>query len=53
MRLGLQARGQDQLTPDTVSLAELQRLGVPHTDNSLKYRYHLEGDTYGESRWDG
>lgn len=51
--MGLQACDQDQLTPDTVGLAELRRLGVPHTDNSLKYRYHLEGDAYGETRWAG
>uniref|UniRef100_A0A3Q1GL50 Alanine--tRNA ligase n=1 Tax=Acanthochromis polyacanthus TaxID=80966 RepID=A0A3Q1GL50_9TELE len=31
---------------DVLSLAELQRLGVPHTDDSLKYAYRLEKDRY-------
>uniref|UniRef100_A0AAQ5Z2T0 Alanine--tRNA ligase n=1 Tax=Amphiprion ocellaris TaxID=80972 RepID=A0AAQ5Z2T0_AMPOC len=31
---------------DVLSLAELQRLGVPHTDDSLKYGYRLEKDRY-------
>lgn len=36
-----------QLTLDVVSLAELRRLGVPHTDDSLKYEYTLDRDRYG------
>ncbi|XP_041839918.1 alanine--tRNA ligase, mitochondrial [Melanotaenia boesemani] len=31
---------------DVLSLAELQRLGVPHTDDRPKYQYHLEKDRY-------
>ncbi|XP_028269814.1 alanine--tRNA ligase, mitochondrial [Parambassis ranga] len=31
---------------DVLSLAELQRLGVPHTDDDLKYRYSLEHGRY-------
>ncbi|XP_028313684.1 alanine--tRNA ligase, mitochondrial [Gouania willdenowi] len=31
---------------DVLSLSELQRAGVPPTDDSLKYRYHLEQDRY-------
>ncbi|XP_038570611.1 alanine--tRNA ligase, mitochondrial isoform X1 [Micropterus salmoides] len=38
---------QPQVAVDVLSLAELQRLGVPHTDDSLKYRYRLEQDRYG------
>ncbi|XP_059186184.1 alanine--tRNA ligase, mitochondrial [Centropristis striata] len=37
---------QSQVMLDVVSLAELQRLGVPHTDDSLKYQYCLEQDHY-------
>ncbi|XP_037546073.1 alanine--tRNA ligase, mitochondrial [Nematolebias whitei] len=33
-----------QLTLDVLSLAKLQHLGVPHTDDSLKYEYGLEGE---------
>lgn len=32
---------------DVVSLAQLRRLGVPHTDDSLKYQYTLDQDRYG------
>ncbi|KAK2817649.1 hypothetical protein Q5P01_025840 [Channa striata] len=35
-----------QLMLDVVSLAELQRLGVPHTDDGLKYQYTLDQDQY-------
>lgn len=38
---------QSQVTLDVISLAELQRLAVPHTDDSLKYQYRLEGGQYG------
>ncbi|XP_034444768.1 alanine--tRNA ligase, mitochondrial [Hippoglossus hippoglossus] len=31
---------------DVISLAELQRLSVPHTDDSLKYQYRQEGEQY-------
>uniref|UniRef100_A0A7N8YF50 Alanine--tRNA ligase n=1 Tax=Mastacembelus armatus TaxID=205130 RepID=A0A7N8YF50_9TELE len=31
---------------DVLSLAELQRLGVPHTDDGLKYQYRLEQGRY-------
>ncbi|KAI4785753.1 hypothetical protein KUCAC02_037575, partial [Chaenocephalus aceratus] len=31
---------------DVLSLAELQRLRVPHTDDSLKYQYSLQRDRY-------
>uniref|UniRef100_A0A8C9XA80 Alanine--tRNA ligase n=1 Tax=Sander lucioperca TaxID=283035 RepID=A0A8C9XA80_SANLU len=37
---------QSALTLDVLSLAELQRLGVPHTDDSLKYQYRLEQGRY-------
>lgn len=50
VRRGLQSHDQGQLTLDVLSLAELQRLGVPPTDDRLKYRYHLQGDTYGKVR---
>ena len=36
---------------DVLSLAELQRLGVPHTDDGLKYQYRLEQDQYVMSDW--
>ncbi|XP_056891826.1 alanine--tRNA ligase, mitochondrial isoform X1 [Takifugu flavidus] len=42
----LQSCDESKLTLDVATLAELQRLRVPHTDDSLKYQYHLEGDTY-------
>lgn len=42
----LQSDAQSQVMPDVLSLTELQRLGVPHTDDSLKYQYRLEGDRY-------
>ncbi|XP_069578112.1 alanine--tRNA ligase, mitochondrial [Brachyistius frenatus] len=35
-----------QVTLDVLSLAELQRLGVPHTDDSLKYGYRLDRGRY-------
>ncbi|KAF1394456.1 hypothetical protein PFLUV_G00000490 [Perca fluviatilis] len=37
---------QSALTLDVLSLAELQRLGVPYTDDSLKYQYRLEQGRY-------
>ncbi len=43
----LQSGVQSQVMLDVLSLAELQRLGVPHTDDSLKYQYRLEQDRYG------
>lgn len=43
----LQAGAQSQVTLDVLSLAELQRLAVPHTDDSLKYQYRLERGRYG------
>ncbi|XP_029374731.1 alanine--tRNA ligase, mitochondrial isoform X2 [Echeneis naucrates] len=36
----------DQVMLDVVSLAELRRLAVPHTDDSLKYEYQLEREQY-------
>uniref|UniRef100_A0A671TFM2 Alanine--tRNA ligase n=1 Tax=Sparus aurata TaxID=8175 RepID=A0A671TFM2_SPAAU len=42
----LQAGAQAQVTLDVLSLAELQRLAVPHTDDSLKYQYRLERGRY-------
>lgn len=48
VRGGLQSRDQGQLTLDVVSLAALQHLGVPPSDDSLKYCYHLQGGAYGE-----
>uniref|UniRef100_A0A8P4KQH0 Alanine--tRNA ligase n=1 Tax=Dicentrarchus labrax TaxID=13489 RepID=A0A8P4KQH0_DICLA len=35
-----------QVMLDVLSLAELQHLGVPHTDDSLKYQYSLEQGRY-------
>uniref|UniRef100_A0A7N5ZV30 Alanine--tRNA ligase n=1 Tax=Anabas testudineus TaxID=64144 RepID=A0A7N5ZV30_ANATE len=35
-----------EVTLDVVSLAELHGAGVPHTDDSLKYRYTLDQDRY-------
>ncbi|XP_041640668.1 alanine--tRNA ligase, mitochondrial [Cheilinus undulatus] len=37
---------QSALMLDVVSLSELQRRGVPHTDDSLKYEYGLNNNTY-------
>ncbi|KAM9362720.1 alanine--tRNA ligase, mitochondrial [Symphorus nematophorus] len=37
---------QSPVMLDVLSLAELQRLRVPHTDDSLKYQYRLEQDRY-------
>uniref|UniRef100_A0A7N6F9C1 Alanine--tRNA ligase n=1 Tax=Anabas testudineus TaxID=64144 RepID=A0A7N6F9C1_ANATE len=37
---------RSQVTLDVVSLAELHGAGVPHTDDSLKYRYTLDQDRY-------
>ncbi|XP_074487311.1 alanine--tRNA ligase, mitochondrial [Sebastes fasciatus] len=42
----LQSGVQSQVMLDVLSLAELQRLGVPHTDDGLKYAYRLERDRY-------
>ncbi|KAM4583791.1 alanine--tRNA ligase, mitochondrial isoform 2-T2 [Odontesthes bonariensis] len=42
----LQAGAQPQLLLDVLSLAELQRLGVPHTADGLKYQYGLEQGRY-------
>lgn len=47
VRADLQPSVQSQVTLDVISLAELQRLVVPHTDDGLKYQYRLEGDQYG------
>uniref|UniRef100_I3JK61 Alanine--tRNA ligase n=1 Tax=Oreochromis niloticus TaxID=8128 RepID=I3JK61_ORENI len=44
--LELQAGDRAQVTLDVLSLTELQRLGVPHTDDSLKYDYHLAEGRY-------
>ncbi|XP_047435242.1 alanine--tRNA ligase, mitochondrial [Mugil cephalus] len=41
-----QSADESQVVLDVVSLAELQRLGVPHTDDGLKYRYRLDQDRY-------
>ncbi|KAM3622989.1 uncharacterized protein V6R79_005709 [Siganus canaliculatus] len=37
---------QSQMMLDVLSLTELQRLSVPYTDDSLKYKYTLEQDRY-------
>lgn len=42
----LQAGVQAQVVLDVHSLAELQRLGVPHTHDGLKYQYGLDQDRY-------
>uniref|UniRef100_A0A3Q4N6M3 alanine--tRNA ligase n=1 Tax=Neolamprologus brichardi TaxID=32507 RepID=A0A3Q4N6M3_NEOBR len=42
----LQAGDRAQVTLDVLSLTELQRLGVPHTDDSLKYDYRLAEGRY-------
>lgn len=47
VRSELHSGVRSQVVLDVVSLAELQRLGVPHTDDSLKYQYHLDQDSYG------
>ncbi|XP_060919556.1 alanine--tRNA ligase, mitochondrial isoform X1 [Labrus mixtus] len=41
-----QAGVQSQVVLDILSLAELQRCGVPHTDDSLKYQYSLQNNRY-------
>uniref|UniRef100_A0A672ZZR1 alanine--tRNA ligase n=1 Tax=Sphaeramia orbicularis TaxID=375764 RepID=A0A672ZZR1_9TELE len=41
-----QSGPQSQLSLDILSLSELQRLGVPHTNDSLKYQYSLDRDRY-------
>ncbi|XP_035993579.1 alanine--tRNA ligase, mitochondrial [Fundulus heteroclitus] len=41
-----QAGARPRLQLDVLSLAELQRRGVPHTDDGLKYRYRLENGRY-------
>ncbi|XP_072240089.1 alanine--tRNA ligase, mitochondrial isoform X1 [Leuresthes tenuis] len=42
----LQAGAQSQLMLDVLSLAELQRLRVPHTEDNLKYQYGLDQGRY-------
>ncbi|XP_035516166.1 alanine--tRNA ligase, mitochondrial [Morone saxatilis] len=42
----LQSGVQSQVMLDVLSLADLQRLDVPHTDDSLKYQYSLEQGRY-------
>ncbi|XP_071328304.1 alanine--tRNA ligase, mitochondrial isoform X2 [Trachinotus anak] len=42
----LQSGVQSQVTLDVLSLAELQRLAVPHTNDCLKYQYRLEQGRY-------
>lgn len=42
-----QAGEKPRLLLDVLSLSELQRRGVPHTDDALKYRYWLEDGRYG------
>ncbi|KAL7403831.1 hypothetical protein ABVT39_005638 [Epinephelus coioides] len=42
----LRSGAGSQLMLDIVSLANLQRLSVPHTDDTLKYQYRLEKDRY-------
>ncbi|XP_018530197.1 alanine--tRNA ligase, mitochondrial [Lates calcarifer] len=44
--LELQSGDRCQVMLDVLSLAELQRLQVPHTDDSLKYQYRLDQDRY-------
>lgn len=41
------AGGRSHAAVDVLSLAELQRLAVPHTDDGLKYQYRLEQGRYG------
>lgn len=47
MLLEQQAGVRPRLLPDVLSLAELQRSGVPNTDDTPKYRYQLEDGRYG------
>uniref|UniRef100_A0A1A8I0L1 Alanine--tRNA ligase n=2 Tax=Nothobranchius kuhntae TaxID=321403 RepID=A0A1A8I0L1_NOTKU len=42
----LQSDAPSQVTPDVLSLAALLRLGLPHTDDSLKYQYRLDRGRY-------
>uniref|UniRef100_A0A3Q2CK00 Alanine--tRNA ligase n=2 Tax=Cyprinodon variegatus TaxID=28743 RepID=A0A3Q2CK00_CYPVA len=46
MLLEQQAGVRPRLLPDVLSLAELQRSGVPNTDDTPKYRYQLEDGRY-------
>ncbi|XP_014910232.1 alanine--tRNA ligase, mitochondrial isoform X1 [Poecilia latipinna] len=46
MRAEQQADSRPRLLLDVLSLAALQRAGVPHTDDGPKYRYHLENGRY-------
>lgn len=47
-RAELPSGSSSQLTLDVVSLSELQRRGVPHTDDSPKYNYKLQrNNSYG------
>ncbi|XP_043970923.1 alanine--tRNA ligase, mitochondrial isoform X3 [Gambusia affinis] len=46
MRAEQQADAQPRLLPDVLTLAALQHSGVPHTDDSPKYCYHLEDGRY-------
>ncbi|PWA21977.1 hypothetical protein CCH79_00020879, partial [Gambusia affinis] len=46
MRAEQQADAQPRLLPDVLTLAALQHTGVPHTDDSPKYCYHLEDGRY-------
>uniref|UniRef100_A0A3B4Z341 alanine--tRNA ligase n=1 Tax=Seriola lalandi dorsalis TaxID=1841481 RepID=A0A3B4Z341_SERLL len=41
-----QSGERSQVMLDILSLAELQRLAVPHTDDGLKYQYRLDQDRY-------
>ncbi|XP_056266871.1 alanine--tRNA ligase, mitochondrial [Pseudoliparis swirei] len=43
---GLRSGVRAQVRLDVLSLAELQRLGVPPTDDGLKYQYTLDQDRY-------
>ncbi|KAL6111253.1 aars2 [Pungitius sinensis] len=43
---GLQSGVPSQVTLDILSLAELHRRGVPHTEDGLKYQYRLDKDRY-------
>ncbi|XP_068558861.1 alanine--tRNA ligase, mitochondrial isoform X2 [Cebidichthys violaceus] len=42
----LQSGDQSQVMLDVLSLADLQRVGVPPTDDGLKYQYRLDRDRY-------
>uniref|UniRef100_A0A3P9NGQ6 alanine--tRNA ligase n=1 Tax=Poecilia reticulata TaxID=8081 RepID=A0A3P9NGQ6_POERE len=46
MRAEQQADSRPRLLLDVLSLAALQRAGVPHTDDGPKYGYHLENGRY-------